>query len=586
MKMEIQTLKQILSRKQHSIGLVGGRVNLEEYDEMEYNVEAFIEPETWDTTIKIRKGFNPIKDKRQKAYARKKKIQDGLETLVMHVGCLHEPAHWELPVNSGRGCPFDLYNHDKILEAVKKALPEDKQPHADYVANAFEDTIINPRCKEFNEDYSGQVLFWDNEGLICREKGQEGYTPFFEAFVKLNMHLWGNNPDKALLKRHFRNEQKVDDAVKKVIGDLRLPNEIQDTAALFDRQKWPHMAGVFAKNLAHLLDEAPTERPSAYSRDGKGTDDRGEQKAGNSLEQKMKTREGKEEIAYGRYASNEKHSPNFTSFEQLDSLYRRLARSIPVKVEAITREQALKIAPLNYRAFDEEIDPVSMIKPTKLVVDDNGLNFGVPKQPLTVTARSKIQKKAFPDFKMVILDNSGSMKEAADGSGNIGRTNYIPWGDRSKYHYALLGFYGIENFLQQQGIAQYIDHGVALFSSETRYKEGSFSDLESVRKHALNPDWGSTYLDANVLKNSLDGRQSFVLSISDGEIGNWDTEKEAVKRLLENNRFAHIQIGGKTQFTKDLEKWNRPVFYVRSGEDLSKLMVEATTETYRRFTRQ
>ena len=65
----------------------------------------------------VKKGFNPIADKRQKAYARKKKIQDGLETLLTHVGILHEPAHWELPVDSGKGCPFDVYWHDKILES-------------------------------------------------------------------------------------------------------------------------------------------------------------------------------------------------------------------------------------------------------------------------------------------------------------------------------------------------------------------------------------------------------------------------------------------------------------------------------------
>jgi len=99
------------------------------------------------------------------------------------------------------------------------------------------------------------------------------------------------------------------------------------------------------------------------------------------------------------------------------------------------------------------------------------------------------------------------------------------------------------------------------------------------------PDWGGTNIDASALKQALKGRESFVLSISDGEIGDWDSEKEEVRKLVEKNHYAHIQIGSGTEFTQDLESWDRPVFYVSSGEDLSKLMVDATRETYRRFTR-
>jgi hypothetical protein len=585
--MAIQKLRQKLSQQKNRVGLVGGTVTVNEYDEQEDDISAHINPKGWGIEVNVRKGFNPIQDRRQRAYARKKEIQDGLETLVLHVGGLHEPAHWELPYNSGRGCPFDVYHHDKILEAIKDALPDDKKGHSGYVANAFEDMVINPRCREFNGDYSGQVLFWDWQGIRTAEKGQKGFTPFYEAFVKLNMHLWGDSVDKALLKRHYRNSNGVNDAVVKVVDELTLPGDIKDTSNLFDRSRWTSMAESFARNLAPLLDEAPTEKLSAYSENGQGNGSGQEQERdGNGMDQKMKSGEGKEEIAFGRYSSGERFSTNITNFEQLDALYRRLSRAIPVKVEAMTREQGLQIGSINYKPFDEEIDDFAKIKPSKLVVAEDGLTFGFPNQPLSIVAKSKIQRKGFPDFKMVALDNSGSMREAVDGSGNVGNTNSIPWGDRSKYHFALLGFYGVENFLRQQGISQYINHGVALFSSQTRIKEGDFSGLDDVRRHVLNPDWGSTYLDARVLGDALRGRQSFVLSISDGEIGNWDSERDEIRDLLEDNYFAHVQVGGGTEFTGDLERWEKPVFYVSSGEDLSKLMVEATSETYRRITQQ
>ena len=586
---DIITLRQKLGQKKNEVGLVGGTIKIVEYDEQEQNVNAHISPQGWNVEINLRRGFEPVTDKRQQAYARKKNIKDGLETLVTHIA-LHEFAHWSLPFGSERGCPSDLYQGDRITEAVKKGLPKDKQGQASYVANAFMDTIINPRVYEWNKDFSGQVLFWDNEGFACEQKtGQKGFTPFYEAFVKLNMHLWGDNTDRALLKRHYNNESRVDKAVKKVVDELRLPAKIEDTAPLFDRQRWPQMAQAFARNLAELLDEPPSERLSAYAQDGQGQGQSGEgQKPapGNGIEQKMDSREGKEEVAFGRYKSGDKHSPNFTSFEQLDALYRRLARNIPVKVEAISREQSLPITPLTYRIFDEEIDDPTRIKPSKLISGHEGLDFAYPQHPLVIRARSKVQRKGFPDFKLVMLDNSSSMREAADGSGNVGSTSFIPWGDRSKYHFALLGFYGIENFLQQQGIAQYINHGVSLFSSQTRYKEGDFMHLDQVRRHALNPDWGSTNIDAAALKRSLKGRESFVLSLSDGEIANWDSEKADIKPLIEANHYAHIQLGDRSDFTQDLETWGLPVFYVRKGEDLAKLMVETANDTYRRFTRQ
>ena len=225
-----------------------------------------------------------------------------------------------------------------------------------------------------------------------------------------------------------------------------------------------------------------------------------------------------------------------------------------------------------------------------------GLTFAYEHEPLTVRAKFKHQQKSFPDFKLVMLDNSGSMRlnprNETDGSGNprnIGKTSFIPWGDNSKYHYALLGFYGIENFLQRQGVAQYINHGLSLFSSSTRFGESDFFKLDQLRKKALFPEWGGTRLDASILITALRGRESFVLSISDGAIKNWDSEKATFKDIAKNNFYAHIQIGAendKTDFTQDLESWNVPVMYVTSGDALSRLMVNIAKDTYRRFTRQ
>jgi len=580
--MELEKLRQKLHTQKNRIGLVGGTIKIEEYDDAEHNVSASISPQNWNTQISIRKGYNPIQDSRQKAYAKKKKIQDGLETLVTDITC-HEFTHWQLPNNSGRGCPYDVYNHDKILEAVKEALPEDKKGQADYVANAFEDMICNPRAKEWKGDFSGQVLFWDSEGMSCKKKGQKFYTPFYEAFVKLNMHLFGDGADKALLKRHYSNRKDIDSGVRQVVSDLSLAENIQDTSGLFDKQRWPEMARIFTKNLAHLLEQSLTERLSAFSKEGQGQE---KKQAGNGVEQKVGTKDGKEEIAYGRYSNGERQSTNITSYEQLDALYKRLAKPLAVRVEAMSKETGLNIAPLTHRPFDPEHDDPTKLKLSKLYVTDEGLRFAHPNQPLTITAKSKFQRRSFPDFKMIVLDNSGSMKQAIDDSENVGNKSFIPWGDNSKYHFALLGFYGIENFLQNQGIAQYIEHGLSAFSSTTRFKQSGFSGIDEVRKLALAPEFENTYIDAKTLEEALAGRESFVLSLSDGEVENWESEKATFIDLAKKNHYAHIQIGSPSQFSRDLESLGIPVFSVNSGEDLSTLMVNITKKTYEHYTKQ
>ncbi len=603
---DIQQLNYKLNQQKNKFGLVGGTAKVKEFDDAEYNISAGINPQNWAIEVNIKSGYNPIQDSKQKAYAKVKKIEDGLETIVLQVGSLHEVAHWELPFGSQKGCPYDVYNHDKILEGTKNGLPENKKQHASYVANMFEDTIINPRCKEYNKDFSGQILFWDGEGLRTQKQtNQKGFSPLYEAFVKINLHLFGDKYDKSFLKRHYSNSnflkkavnklkgKDVDSVVKKVINDLNLEEGIKDTTPLFEKQKWPKMAEDYAKAISDLIEEQlPQERLSAYdSGQSQNKDGQGKEKpqSGNGIEQKVNSKEGKQEIAYGRYSSGEKQSPNFESFEQLDSLYQRLAKDIPVKVEAITRESSLEISPLTYRAFDEEKDDIRKIKTSKFFFNEKGIQLAYPNHPLTIDYKSKIQRKSFPNFKMVVVDNSGSMKynmkNESSGSNpiNVGSANFIPFGDNSKYHFALLGYYGIENFLQKQGISPYIEHGVSLFSNATRFKKGNYAQLIETRKLLLQPDWGSTNLDAKVLKQALDGKESFMVSISDGEIGNWDSEKAEIKKLAEQNYYVHIQLGSETSMSQDLKSWGIPVSHVNSGQDLSKLMVDIAKKAYHPF---
>ena len=281
-------LTQALNRTKNRIGLVSGSLRIHEYDEVEENVSAHINPKDWTIELTLKKDYNPVQDKRQKAYARKKNIQDGRRQLLEDI-LHHELGHWELPFNSGYGCPYDTHHNDMIVEAVKEALPEEKQGHAHYVANAFADILVNTRCREFTENFSGQVLFFDEQGNNMHD---QRYTPFYEAFVQLNMNMWGDNVDNALVKRHYHNTQEVHHAVQQAMASLHVEGKVEHSAPLFDKESWPRMAGDFTKAIAELLEIPPQEKLSAYH--GQEQDSSEKQQAGHGVEEKARTKQGKD----------------------------------------------------------------------------------------------------------------------------------------------------------------------------------------------------------------------------------------------------------------------------------------------------
>src|SRR3989344_7399420 len=69
------SLIQDLNREKNRNGLVSGRLKVNEYDDAEKNVSAHINSKDWSIEVNVKRDFNPIRDRRQKAYARAKKIE-------------------------------------------------------------------------------------------------------------------------------------------------------------------------------------------------------------------------------------------------------------------------------------------------------------------------------------------------------------------------------------------------------------------------------------------------------------------------------------------------------------------------------
>jgi len=473
-----------------------------------------------------------------------------------------------------------------ILDAVSRGLKdagldESKIKQKIYrTANEFEDIVDNCSLAiDHKETIKGRSLKYLREVFLDEKK--PNLNSSYAVFADIQMKIF--NPKADFAKDYCPNYNKeakpIIDSVlmafgkelqlgpASIKGELNEKEILELINHLKNPENWSQLAYDYAKLTAHLESNMNLPMTPFFS--------------------KLKNDPGfRSQLIQIALQKSHDPSPYMDSFEVFKEKHKMAGKKIRHDIFGSGKDNSsqysLPYAHLSSGKTDN-IAKASLGKTRAKV--GGGLQFKKKMIPLVLPPRSKSSEGSLADL-LLVCDNSGSMKEASDGSGNVGSTSFVPWGDNSKYHHALLGFYGVENFLQRQGIAQYIKHGLSLFSSGTRYAEADFQGSEAVRKRALSPEWGNTRIDAGVLKNALQGRESFVLSLSDGGIENWAGERDEFRSLISNNYFAHIQIGEAPDFTRDLESWNVPVFYVSSARDLSRLMVKTTKDVYKHFVRK
>ena len=163
--------------------------------------------------------------------------------------------------------------------------------------------------------------------------------------------------------------------------------------------------------------------------------------------------------------------------------------------------------------------------------------------------------------------------------GDPGSTKIFPWGDNSKYHYAILGFYGILKYLVKQDLLHVVDIGVINFSSRTIVSDGSLEDAKRVLFSWQNE---GTELDLSLLLDAMEKKigKHIVYTISDGEVFNWDSIRDRFIVVMRRHYYFHIQLGVKSEMSEDLKRAGLHVYYVRRGRDLSNLMVDLTVKSY------
>ena len=579
MKTELYQIRKELEDRKNKIGLVGVLLNV---NENEGNIISAYITTNWRTIgISYGKDLDLIPDKETERFVKTRGIKDvklktGEDILE------HEAGHRENKVGEKYGCPHDIETHELIKDSIAKGLIKiGRQGLEHYVTNAFEDVLDNINCRR-HTDFAGQTLFWNNQGLVNPEEGK--FNPFYEAFVKINLILGGKIADYSLLKRFFSNSHKVKESLDKFLKELRLELTEENLVRLHEKpafdvlfnpkdkkkraELWARLGYSFALNLGKLLENLPQQRMFGSQ---EGDENSPEQ---NPFDREMKMPSNRQKIALDRYKECKTPAAHRDTIEQLYDFYKGISKEIKVETSHYSHSQSMPLVKFG-RRFIKEDEQKFKFKGIGFK-EDGVIGIKTSKHALKHPVAYKIHLHKFPKFKLALMDRSESMALSPNNDKNIGSTIYIPWGDKSKYHFALKGYFGIDNFLERQGIAQYVESSVLGFSGEEALRGKS----EKLARKLLVKPKGSTSLDVSGLERELE-ENTLILSISDGELSLTDEEKQRFEKKIQNCDYAHIQIGDETDFSSYVKRLNIPIIYVKGDEDLSKAMVSFVSSYYK-----
>ena len=584
MKMQQTLDEQVREVARHEI-IRGGHKGIESIKE--FNRKPHFKASTLLKTGKINLKFNPEYEEKN----------PGKTVRIIKDLMKHEIDHHKY--KGFHGCPRSLDEHVKLIyEPISDVLsPEGfNKKDCHYVANALEDSILH---KDLSREFSleGIAYFFKNIGDSQKTKK---FSQFYEAHVKLNMYLFGKKQQKRQLKKYYMNPNEVKDVLvnfleKSGISSMEIEG-IKDRVAirqyLNNEQNWPKIAKAYAEEFSKLM--TPGYAMPLPNHSGKGTsgyseededsdeDEEGgfdsgnpEDIEGNEFDKEMHTKRFKMKRINEANANNEGIPSWIDKFEAMDLLYTSLGQKLVVKAESFTEQSTMPIYWYGKRELDPERDNLKHVKFG--FGDDGKLQLQKKRWHLDMPIEYKKSPKGFPEARWILLDTSGSMAEGFNKSDDTGNKNIIPWGDRSKYHGALVEWYGFQEYLKQNYLLQQTNISLVNFSKKTYMKKG----LMDAKRLALDPQFGSTKLDLDKINDMFEGRENMIFTLSDGAIDNWNSIKEEFMRKAKQHYYFHLQLGKPNTMTKDLEKNNIYVEYINSADELHGRTVDLTDKLYR-----
>ena len=566
----MKALKEKLENRKNRNGLVGIRLRINRQGGNSFSAHITL-PDFTSISLNYGSELDLVPDNSTRRFAEAKRIENP-ELKIGEDLLDHECGHRELPTQTRFGCPYDVFTHERIKDAIARALNQTgKEGLENYVVNVFEDILDNVNCRR-RTDFAGHTLFWNNQGLVNSEN--QKYSPFYEALVKINMILGGNIQDTTLLRRFYTNDEAVQKSVKSFISHLKSRLNTDSVIRLDQRDEfrrlftpnleermnlWEDLAYHFAMATSNLLEKLPKEKMFGSEN--------------NKFDKEMKIPKTKQEIAYKRYKSGKGPAQSRDAQEQLYDLYKRISREIPIKITHFEEASSTPLVPYGTRFVDEDDSEFRFAGIG--ITEEGGIGIKTTERELELPVQYKTNPIKFPRLKIVKLDRSGSMSRNPDNSHNIGDTSFIPWGDKSKIHYAYKGLFGIDNFFRSQGVIQYVECSALGFSGELPIKGTS----EVIAKQILQKPSGVTTLNVNGLEKEIQ-KDSLVISLSDGEFPLTEEDKQRLRPKLKECDYVHIQIGNDSEYSSFLRQEGCNVFPVKGDDDLSRIMVDFVSKKY------
>jgi hypothetical protein len=530
--------------------------------------EAFTDQHTEQTTLRYNPKFTLPSG--SASFARKKNVTQPLETCVKHI-MKHECGH--VRNNQRQGCPETIDDYEEsFYEPIAAVLARKNKLHAlDSVCNLALDYIDNTLMAQ--GAHAGLSLFYKDVAATI------GWQPAFEAYMRMQLRTWGDIPDKKLLTKHYSKNQDVIRATQAFLNVMKksagvAPQSSEMREYLANKMNWKTIATEFAKAIEPLIPEqSPFMIPMCAF--------------GKMMQEQMSDPTLREQFARKKYTAGGSRPHWMTKEEALDAVYSSLAREIQVKVDAPRKAKSLPIVPYQHQAFNPEEHSLSQINFRKpMIVPEQetpfgieALTFGVPEHHVEKPLLVKRGITSFPEFKCAYIDSSSSMKEGIPDPNDAGNAHFIPWGDKSKYHYLCKSWYGIIEYLARQQILPNVNVTLGAFSNTSRVRHG----LEEAKKLLFSPQFGITQMSSAALDELMSGGKSVFFTVSDGEVQNWDAVKKDFISRAKEHYFFHIQIGKGTKMTQDLKRAGLPVYSVNQGADLERVAIDLTRNAYQSY---
>ena len=429
---------------------------------------------------------------------------------------------------------------------------------------------------------------------------RSGWKPAYEAYMRIQLALWADETDKRLLRQHFTESPQITKATQQFLRAIehnsgkgkRLTHT--DAVQYFSaKENWKTVAEELTKALEPFIQPGITIPICGF---------------GKRMAEQMHDPVLREKFARRNYEEGKTIPPWMTKIEALDAVYSSQAREIQIKVTEPKKSRSLPVVPYQHEPFDPAQDAVREVNFRRLqIVPERetpfglpAVTFGVPRQHIERPLLVKAGITSFPEFKCAYIDSSGTMKYGIPDAADAGSTTFIPWGDKSRYHYLCKAWYGIVEYLGRQGILPNVQIAMGSFSTSSRISHG----LQAAKELLFSPTFLSTNIAPDDVEELLKGGKSVFFTVSDGEVQNWRTTYEVNKRgerkydqdgnpivlhqgvderfiaAVKQHRYFHIQIGPETEMTKALRESGLRVYSVQSGPELEQMAIDLTHNEY------